>query len=228
LVVRPQVAAQRPCLTFSSDGRILAFVARDGSIGQLDLTTPEEPIDRDRLESTGANPTVLAAIPGGAWAGAVEGRLVVWDQPAGRTPRVSTNPAEGGIASLAIAPDGTLCATGGDRSVIVWELAWLRARAVLHGPDLPPPVRALAFSHDGRTLVAALGMGGVQLWNLATGQPVMILGRNELVPDTGRIVIAPDDSSLAAVLAEDSDAGRPGFLWRADRAPESRSGSIAP
>ena len=227
--MRPHVAAQRPCLTFSSDGRILAYVARDGSVGQLDLTTAAEPTEQVSLESPGAMPTGLAAIPGGSWAGAVEGRLVVWDLPAGRTPRVSTSPAEGGIASLAISSDGTLCATGGDRSLTIWELTGLRVRAVLRDRNnLPPPVRAVAFSHDGRTLITALGLGGVQLWNLATGRPIVIVGRNELVPDTGRIAIAPDDSSLAAVLAEDSEAGMPGFLWRTDRAPESRPDAIAP
>jgi eukaryotic-like serine/threonine-protein kinase len=221
LVVRPHVAARRPRLTFSSDGRILAFFARDGSVGRLDVTAPAETIDRDRLESPGPKPTCLAAIPGGAWAGAVEGRLLVWDQPAGRTPRASTNPAEGGIASMAISPDGTLCATGGDRSMTIWELTGLRVRAVLHGPNLPPPVRALAFSHDGRTLIAALDSGGVQLWNIATGQPILILGDIRLgVPVVGQIGIAPDDSSFAAVFADHAAIGGQGFLWRTDRTPE--------
>ena len=221
LIVRPQVAAQRPCLTFSSNGRVLAFVARDGSIGQLNLTSPNRPTEQDRLESPGPKPTCLAAIPGGAWAGAVEGRLVVWDQPARRTARASTNPAEGGIASLAISPDGTLCATGGDRAITIWELTGLRVCAVLHGPDLPPPVHALAYSQDGRTLIAALDLGGIQLWNVATGRPILSMGPIALRnPPIGPITIAPDASSFAAALSDHAAAGPQALVWRTDRSPE--------
>jgi WD40 repeat protein len=216
-IVRPRSAAAHPPLTFSLDGRTLAYVGADGSVERLDVTRPEVKIGP--LRPIGAVPSCLAFAPDGRLlAGGVDGHLVIWDAASGLRRRVSDQADESGIACAAISPDGRLCATGGkDRYTIsLWDLDRLRVRARL--VDSEGSVQALAFTHDGRTLISAGRGGSIDLWNVATARRMIPLhGYYSWMPSVRGLCVAPDDSSVAAFLVTEPTGEGRGLIWRAAR-----------
>src|SRR5262249_28545857 len=86
---------------------------------------------------------------------------------------------------VAISPDGSKLATGGDNrtaqsgEINVWDLA---ARTVLWRkrdcPHVPNAIRALAFSPDGKIVAANCGSepGAIKLWDAQDGALLKALG----------------------------------------------------
>ncbi len=122
--------------------------------------------------------------------------------------------------SPAFSPDGRFLAVGALASNIVvvwdiqtgkvlWELKWPRIYlAGLNIPDekRPSGVEGLAFSADGRSLLASCNDGWLRVWELATGK---IRFRAETKP--ALLAAAPAGSLIAtATAAEDT---RQVFLW---------------
>jgi WD40 repeat protein len=110
--------------------------------------------------------------------GSVDKSVRVWELPAGRLLRIIRPPAapgnEGRVLAVAISPDGRTIAAGGstgyewDRSESIYlfdrESGVLRRRLT----GLPQIIAHLAYSPDGRLLVATLlGANGVRLYNTA-------------------------------------------------------------
>ena len=152
-----RAAAASPCLTYTKDGRMLAFVTRNGSIGRVDTTNPSGTIER--LASPGSAPTCLAyASTADFLAGGVDGRLVVWDADTGRVRAISEFVTKEKITSVAISPDGSLCATDGMAGkILLWDRITLRALGMT-GQD-KNPITCLAFSQDGLTLISGQRSG---------------------------------------------------------------------
>jgi WD40 repeat protein len=66
------------------------------------------------------------------------------------------------VHAVAFTPDGTTLATvGGVPGIRLWDMATLQERTVLSTDSV---VLSLAFSRDGRSLVAATFPGPVVLW----------------------------------------------------------------
>jgi WD40 repeat protein len=95
---------------------------------------------------------------------------------------------------LAIASaNGTTASGGADGKVIVWHTAEGRIARELHTPG---PARAIALTHDGRTLACAGEQSSLQLWDTATGE------RKNQLKDAGDWILAvafsPDGNLVAA------------------------------
>jgi WD40 repeat protein len=101
---------------------------------------------------------------------------------------------DGSVNTPTFSPDGKLLVLGGcyhfgcDTGQIIWcgITASLLTRCSFSAEEAGQ-VTALAFSHDGQTLIAGTGTGGVQLWDVATESPLgrPLPGHTEIVTDVG-------------------------------------------
>ncbi|HEV8058649.1 MAG TPA: WD40 repeat domain-containing protein [Gemmataceae bacterium] len=154
-------------LVFSPDGRTLACGASDRSC-ILDCSSGK----------------ILQQLPGRPWElrfsrdGAIliyssSQKLHFFDVATGK--HLHDRPGEVGYdPALAISPDGRYLASVSwtDPHVSFWDMATGRLLRQLSLKGEKRYVRNLAFSGDGKTLVASQGMGFLQFWNVATGQEI--------------------------------------------------------
>lgn len=157
------------CLAFCPDGTKLASAGADRVVHVWDT--------RDGKLLAGPNPRgrhTVAVIPGPklrlASSGAANVR--VWDVESGNEVQpTDLCPA----CAVAASPDGRWLAVGGtDHFTQLWNAADGSRGAALEATK--PPVGALAFAPDARTLAHTSPTDGlVWLWNCATGQPDLIL-----------------------------------------------------
>jgi WD40 repeat protein len=130
--------------------------------------------------------------------------VTLWDAATGRpTPDFSDSHAEC-IAGLACSPDGTRIVTGGarDGTVRLWDSASGKTlRTFVIGDGFPCEVRSVAFSPDGKSIVAGgpnakdgQNTGIVRIWDVETGAV-----RLELRPDVevSSVAFSHDGSRLA-------------------------------
>ncbi len=151
-------------LSFSPDGKVLACAFSDRSC-LLDLTNGRV---LHRLPGRPLAPTFSR--DGKTLIASSGQRLRLWDVDTGK--ERDERPGDFGYnPALVISPDGRRLASGGwmQQEVSLWDTADGR---ILHRLPLKGQgrnVRNLAFSSDGKTLVACQGVGGLlQFWDVAT------------------------------------------------------------
>jgi RNA polymerase sigma factor (sigma-70 family) len=178
--------------TVSPDWKYLAWqhidIAGQGfSLKVLNLDTGKE-LPEIKAPTGGAQS--LTCSPEGKallWAGPT-GEVVLWDVGAGKERlRLPAARPDGAVTALAFSPDGKAFAVSrGERIVEVWDAATGKqlARAGEAAPGMARgvvvvvagidrgPGSALAFSPDGRTVVASLGSTTVRRFDAASGKEV--------------------------------------------------------
>jgi WD40 repeat protein len=160
-----------------------------------------------RLTFSPDGQTVIAEVPAsaaqlmnaaGVMAGAgAAGTLVrMWDVATGKEVRKFALPAQHGVGSVALSPDGRILATeNADGTVSLWEVASGKQRSKIGTPGAaPPPAPAmgafvvrvagsrgpteassgttLAFSPDGATLACKGPANAIQVWDVAAAKEI--------------------------------------------------------
>ena len=158
-------------ITFSSDGRLLASVGKDGAAKLWDVSAQREIRTlkrKDELDSVAFSPDDKILATGGR-----DGAVVLWEVSTGREVRVLPGPARR-INAVAFSPDGRTIASGSDYHTIkLWDPASgadVHTLTAHHGS-----VMALAFSPDGRTLASASLDKTIKLWEAGTGRELRTL-----------------------------------------------------
>ena len=108
------------------------------------------------------------------------------------------------VSGVAFSPDGKILAVGGYQEVVLWDLTKATFLKRLGVGQLGDQVRTLAFTPDGRFLVAAEGTphgpGSVKMFDVAGGQLAGPLPGPKDVVYT--LAFSPDGKTLAAGGAE--------------------------
>jgi hypothetical protein len=171
------------CVTFSTDGRLLASAGDDGIIRLYDAASG---VERAQLAGHQGRVSALAFCPDGkrlASAGA-DATVRLWDVAAGgelRALRASTNP----ISTLTFSHDGTMLAAGEAEpdngsgnaqqlyfpthlsgGISIWNTDNYEIRRRIE--DVPYGVQALAFSPDAAKLALADRGHAIRLYDVAT------------------------------------------------------------
>ena len=147
----------------------------------------------------------LAFAPDGARVAAAceDGRLRVWDTPSGELLLV----IDAGITPGCIGwdPSGRLLATGGRWSGVVrcFEAATGELVMSTNGPDHANTITRLAFTHGSSRLLTASKDHGVRLWDLASGDLLLVLQGHSgpvtemlLHPDGTEVMTASHDGTV--------------------------------
>jgi WD40 repeat protein len=214
-------------VAFSGDGRTLA--AND----RADRPTPcvtlwDTATWKVRRTVDGPAPGTPAwftlAPDGNHVAGTVEGRLRLWDVPAGNSTLIPMEVP--GTPRLTFSPDGKLLAIGPDRepyAVTLLDIASGRTVAVL---PIPGSGDVLAFSPDGHTLACdyripdpgsgELQKNFVRLWDVPNRRQRLDLDYGDT--GVGEVAFSPDSKLLATtdyvVRVWDLAADPPRVLWQ--------------
>jgi WD40 repeat protein len=191
-------------LSFSPDGRFLAVCRTKQGGGAVELW---DMASRNRIwiQQEPAGFVRVRFAPSGKTLAAATGKEDV--QILNSTDGKATTTLSGsgpGIQSLAFSPDSKFLAVAGtDPAIRVWNLETGFAERTLE--DGKTRWLALAFSSDGKTL-ASSRTGGVNLWDIATGQVRTKLAGHLYAPNT--LLFARDGSALLMATADASI-----FLW---------------
>jgi WD40 repeat protein/serine/threonine protein kinase len=156
-----------PKLSFSPDGRYLAA----GSSNTFRLWEVESGQSLATLRGHSSQVCWTTFLDGGrVLASGSEDRTVrFWDVGAALAERDVLTAHTGGVAALAITPDGqTLVSGGADGRIRTWAMSTGRPLVELEAPGVKEPVEGLAISPDGRTLADSR----VGLWDLKTARLV--------------------------------------------------------
>ncbi len=209
-------------LGFSPDGRHLAAGEIDGAVHLWDVAGGREVA---ALRGGQASFLAIALSPDGRLLAIAAARqssatasaeIKVWDLASRR--ELATFAGPGGIAELAISPDGRrIASTGPHLPATLWDLR--SGRELLNLPidgrtglneRASGPDSRIAFSPDGARL-ALVGFGGLMIWDAAAGPEVLTLhtGREvmglDYSPDGRRLAVADSED---AVRVRDAATGR--------------------
>jgi WD40 repeat protein len=226
-------------LAFTPDGRTLLTARVDCSKGErhaftrwdVKTGTPQKPCE---LPTSGSY-AFFHLSPDGrtvfvSYDRPAEARVRAYDAQTGQERFPLTGHA-GAVPSVAVSPDGRTLATGGSRTIRLWDLAGWRP-----GEPSPPfrtlpghtnEVWSLAFSPDGKLLASGGIDGLLRLWDPAGGRKV-----NDLIghsPAYSYLTFSPDGRTVAA-------GGEAGTINRWDvvtgqlkeRWPRQHAGEVRP
>ncbi|KAG9396949.1 CbxX/CfqX [Carpediemonas membranifera] len=149
--------------------------------------------------------TSVAFLPDGAMVtGSWDGTTKLWDKRG-----VCTTMEHGGsVRCIAVSPDGSTIASGGDdRKIKLWRRGRLVKTLEGHTRD----VRSVAFSPDGKTLVSGSDDKTVRSWDVATGVCRTMEGHSDLVLS---VAISPDGKTIVSgskdktIKVWDAESGR--------------------
>ncbi|KAG8984344.1 POC1 centriolar protein A [Tulasnella sp. 427] len=237
-VWRTQVDTEIVAISFSPDGALVVYGARNGSIGLLDAETGA-PIGHNSLVlciTYSPNGTHLAS-------GSEDHTIRLWDAETGALVQEPLQGHEGAVWKVAFAPSGNLLASAsGDSTIRLWDV---QTRAPFGEPlrDHEGAVWSVSFSQNGKLLASSSADCSVRLWDPATGAAIGVLYRGRdygiwsvsISPDSKLIAYGSGDSTVQMWSAESNVpigerfAGHDGVIWGVAFSPKGRllaSGSV--
>ena len=207
-------------LTFSPDGETVAF----GSWGEIHLWNTETGdelnipltdwtrVDWEADINNIPYVNTLAFSPDGMTlvSGTDQGGIQTWNAATGEALAVIAKPMEhenlGHISALRFSPDGTLLAAGVHSQIRLWEVntgntllsvSTEHKRGNMKFQSYPEP---LVFSPDGTILVNGLNHGAIQLWDVTTGDQIIVLDGHTQKVET--LAFSPDGRTLVSTAMD--------------------------
>jgi WD40 repeat protein len=181
---------------FSPDSQALACRAGDGVVRLWNVGDGKEVFRRNTDRSS----YEIAFTPDGKQILVGEFEVRFLDAGTGKVVR-RLNVGRHHVQALAFTPDGSRLAVGGEKIIHLFDMPSGKELQPLSGPD-EFAATSMAFSPDGKTLVAYCGDGTIRFWDVATRQERM---RNQQrAVSNCMIAMAPHGKTLASISAENN------------------------
>ncbi|HCH65451.1 MAG: hypothetical protein CL927_04995 [Deltaproteobacteria bacterium] len=181
-------------------GRVSFFEATSGELAQ-------------KLEWKGSLVSLILSPDGDIVAcGSQDNSVHFWRRSTGEDSMMHGYP--GKPSNLSFDQSGSLLATGGGKTVTVWNFAGSGPEGTRPG-ELEmhvQPITALSFAHQGRRIASGGRDGGVVAWSLQSGGNGVAIGAAFVGELIGGLAWRPDDRCLAAF-----DASGGVTVWRIHR-----------
>jgi WD40 repeat protein len=168
------------CVAYSSNGKLIASVARNSAVQVWDVATGMEVhtmrvYDADSHEPSESEFTSVAFSLDSQWivSGGEDYRVRLWNATTGEQHCVM-NGHTGPVRSVTISPDGIFIVSCSDDSTLrVWDLRTHSERAVMTGHT--KSVCSVAFAPNGRTVVSGSEDGTLRVWDGLTGNKLHVM-----------------------------------------------------
>jgi WD40 repeat protein len=203
-------------VAFSPDGKMIASVGQDATVGLWDVFTGK-PIRQILTGHTGFVFGVAFSPDGKMLASAgQDGTLRLWDVFTGKPIGQILTGHTDYVTSAVFSPDGkTIASAGSDATLRLWDVFTGKPIGqILTGHS--GHVTSVAFSPDGKIIASAGGDDTVRLWEASTGNPI----GQPLTGNTGpvtSVAFSPDSKTIASA-GYDATVG----LWDLARKSFSR------
>jgi WD40 repeat protein/serine/threonine protein kinase len=199
LLAVPETNDANGSVSFSPDGKLLAFSTRNHGIKLWDVEARRELTNFPGVFGNGWF-SVLQFSPDGRCLAASRDKpeVVVWDIPSKTVSHRLTDGLSDFVSSLAFSPDSTTLATGGfDNAVRIWSLA--------EEKPITPPLRghraapfSLAFSPDGKILASASWDHTIRIWDTVAQRLIKELTNHYHTGIVTSVTFSPDQKYLAS------------------------------
>jgi WD40 repeat protein len=199
-------------VAFSSDSKLLAAGALDGSVRLWSMVTGE---DQGILEGHRGGATSVAFSSGGYLlaVGTGNGQVRLWDVDTGESSGTMQEHSTA-VESVAFVTDGFLVASGSlDGEVRLWDVASRAELPPLSDSNDLTPVESVAFSPDG-TMLAAGGGNTIRLWDVEAETVKAVLETD--IGEIATVSFRPDGALLVY-------GGADGAVWVWDLADDNHA-----
>jgi len=190
-VSAPSAWARVYYVTFSPDGKTVAFGFLDGTLWLWDVASGSELRQLQKYQNF---VDCVAFSPDGrtvACLGGYDKTLWLWDVASGRELRQLQGHTDN-VNCVAFSPDGRTVVSGSrDKTLRLWDVASGSELRLLQGHT--SLVESVAFSPDGRIVVSGSRDKTVRLWDVASGSELRLLqvlqGHTSSVESAGQVVL---------------------------------------
>ena len=190
-------------LAYSTDGKVLFALSRDGFVTRFNPVTRAQ---ISNFKSGVDSPQTLAVSPDGRWlaVGGEDAMVALFDASKLTLRKTLQGPGSDTVQRVMFSADSAYLISGSiDDGVGLWEIAKLSEKSTVQYKGLAEWIRGVGFSGDGRVAVAFDNEAGIKVWDRQNGTEKRFVKFDQFKDtkedfDVSTGFIGPDGTGLVA------------------------------